>query len=724
MQHKEIVISHIRKNETGWEIQTNEAHQAGVAKLAEGFANAFGMGEWGRVLGLLHDKGKEKLAFQQHIMKESGYDETIRVEGDYSHAYVGALIVRKLFPGFNLLMENVLMGHHRGLYDDDERTHYLKEKTFPTEVNIEPMDAKLVCPRLGSAKDIHHLIRMLFSCLVDADYLDTEAFVQPEQSAVRQNKATMQELCSRMESYLGQLQRESKPTEVNAIRNYVQQVCREASRGNVGCYSLTVPTGGGKTLASILWALHHAVANGLQRIIIAIPYTSIITQTAAVLRGVFGMENVLEHHSNVQFNNVKDEGMQQRLKLATENWDYPIVVTTNVQLFESLFSNRPSNCRKLHNIARSVLVLDEAQMLPREFLQPVVDTLDTFQRVFSTSILLTTASQPVLTGRIDGVNFTVGFEGLGSVHELIPLEVSLHEKLKRVALIVDDTPKSYDEVAAEIVQHRRVLCVVNTRRDAKELFERISKYGNCYHLSRMMCPAHVQKTITEIKRKLQEDDSDALRVVSTQLIEAGVDIDFPVVYRQQAGLDSVLQAAGRCNREGHIALGTTYVFSLQKEHSLPPGFISNTNDARMALGHDTDWLAPDTMSRYFRQLYSRSTTFDKPHVKERLYANQMYFETVAKEFRMIDDNTTSVIINWEDSMQYVDQLKQDGPNYALIKQLSQYSVNVRERDLRSLHDAGAIEEIGGMLVISDSGFYDGHVGLVTENHWLEETLIM
>ena len=713
------IISHIRMSETGWEIQTNDEHQEGVAKLAEGFADVFGMGEWGRVLGLLHDKGKEKQAFQQHIKKESGYDEAIRVEGDYSHAYVGALIAKKLFPKFNLLMGNALMGHHRGLYDDDERTQFLKEKAIPTEVNIEPMNIKLEVPQLGSSKDIHHLIRMLFSCLVDADYLDTEAFMQSEQNSFRQNKATMQELCSRMESYLEQLHHESRPTEVNRIRNYVQQVCREKSHGDIDFYSLTVPTGGGKTLASVLWALHHAVANDLQRIIIAIPYTSIITQTAAVLRRVLGEENVLEHHSNVSLDGVKDEELGQRLKLATENWDYPIVVTTNVQLFESLFSNRPSDCRKLHNIAKSVLILDEAQMLPREFLQPVVDTLDTLKRVFSTSVLLTTASQPVLTGKIDGVNFRVGFEGLKSVHELIPKEVCLHEKLRRVELKVDDTPKNYDEVASEIVQHSRVLCIVNTRRDAKELFERISKDGSCYHLSRMMCPAHVQKTITEIRHKLQEDDSDTLRIVSTQLIEAGVDIDFPVVFRQQAGLDSVLQAAGRCNREGHICLGTTFVFSLQKEHPLPPGFISNTNDARMALGRDADWLSPETMKNYFRQLYARTTTFDKTQVKERLYAEPMCFETVAKEFRMIDDNTTSVVVNWENSMQYVEVLKHNGPNYALIKRLSQYSVNVRERDLKLLHDAGAIEEINGMLVISDSGFYDEHVGLITTNHWLE-----
>lgn len=722
---EEPIISHIRKTETDWEIQTNEEHQTGVAKLAEKFADAFGMGEWGRILGLLHDKGKEKRAFQQHIKKGSGYDESARVEGDYNHAYVGALIAKQLFPKYSTLIENALMGHHRGLYDDDERRQILRGRDIPNDVTVEPITARLTLPRLDNPRDIHHLVRMLYSSLVDADYLDTEAFMQPKQSGSRSNGASMKELLDKLESYLDNLRYNAQPTDVNHIRNYVQKICREKSDGKVGAYSLTVPTGGGKTLASVLWALRHAVSNNLKKIIIAIPYTSIITQTAATLRSIFGEENVLEHHSNINWDDVHDKETRLRLKLATENWDYPIVVSTNVQLFESLFSNRPSDCRKLHNIAKSVLILDEAQMLPREFLQPVVDTLETLTTVFTTSILLTTASQPILTGRIEGASYSVGFEGLGNVQELIPPKAKLYDKLRRVQLEVDDAPKSYDEVASEVSSHEQVLCVVNTRRDAKELYVRLAEAGDCYHLSRMMCPAHIRETISEIKEKLKSNSgASPLRVVSTQLIEAGVDIDFPIVYRQQAGLDSVLQAAGRCNREGLNEMGKTYVFSLQKEHPLPPGFISNTNDARMALGNEVDWLAPETMTSYFRQLYSRTSDFDKPKVKERLYSRDMYFESVAKDFHMIDDNSTLVIINWKDSMDIVEDLKHSGPSYALLKRISQFSVNVRERDLKQLQDAGVVDEVCGMLVVRDKAFYDDHVGLITENHWLEETLIM
>lgn len=259
---------------------------------------------------------------------------------------------------------------------------------------------------------------MLYSCLVDADYLDTEHFMLPEQFRLRGGKSTVEELLLKLEVYLSNLKRNVSNTEINRIRNEVQQYCIDASEDDVDFYSLTVPTGGGKTLSSVLWALRHANKNGLRRIIIAIPYTSIITQTAATLRNIFGDENVLEHHSNV---NLMDENEgSQRLKLATENWDYPIVVTTNVQLFESLFSNKPSDCRKLHNIVNSVLILDEVQTLPMGFLQPIVDTLDTLKRVFNVSILFTTASQPVLNGRIEGTNPLVGFDALPQIKEIVP----------------------------------------------------------------------------------------------------------------------------------------------------------------------------------------------------------------------------------------------------------------------------------------------------------------
>lgn len=714
------IISHIRTED--WTIQPNEEHQEGVSLMASKFAADFGMAEWGRVLGLLHDKGKEKKAFQQHILKESKKDLLIKVEGDYRHAYVGALIAKQLFPKYYPLMINALMGHHRGLYDNGDMEKVL-ELEVPNEVNVERIDVRLLVPCIGKPQDIHHLERMLYSCLVDADFLDTEAFMQPEQSRLRGKYDSLTILEEKLKAYLEGLKKNAPDTEVNRIRNEVQNWCIEESANPSGFYSLTVPTGGGKTLASVLWAIKHAIKNDLKRVIIAIPYTSIITQTANVLRNIFGEENVLEHHSNVDHTAFDDKELSQTLKLATENWDYPIIVTTNVQLFESLFSNKPSDCRKLHNIAKSVLILDEVQTLPIEFLGPIIDTFDTLKRVFGVSILFTTASQPKLKGKIQGTNPMVTIDGLSEIHEIVPRSANLHDRLRRVELEFEESRKNYDEIAEELSQHPRVLCIVNTRKDAKELYSRLPKDGICLHLSRMMCPDHVMDTIERIKSALKNPSNAIIRVVATQLIEAGVDIDFPVVFRQEAGLDSILQAAGRCNREGKLEMGKAFVFGFQKP--LPPGFMTQTNNARIGMGKNHDWFSPDAMEAYFRQLYSRVDSFDKASIKDLLYKPEMQFETAASEFQLIDDNTTSVIVNWKNSLDLVERLKKEGVTYSLMKSLSHFSVNVRNNDLKKLTDAGAVEEVlEGVYVVGDPIFYDKEVGLITDNHWLEESLIV
>ena len=489
-----------------------------------------------------------------------------------------------------------------------------------------------------------------------------------------------------------------------------------------GFYSLTVPTGGGKTLSSLVWALRHAVHNGMKRIIIAIPYTSIIVQTASILKKIFGEESVLEHHSNFDPQSVKKE-FRHKAKLATENWDYPIVVTTNVQLFESMFSNKPSDCRKLHNIANSVIILDEVQTLPTDYLQPIVDALKSYQRMFGISVLFTTASQPVLSGLIEGCNPQAAFQGIDNITEIIPKEYVLHERLRRVRLDIDNTGSTYDEIANRLLRHDKVLCIVNTRNDAREIFERLPKEGLTIHLSRMMCPRHVSKAIQEIKQALSDNSETVIRVVATQLIEAGVDIDFPVVYRQEAGLDSILQAAGRCNREGKLDIATTYVFSLSVEHKLY-GSIIDANNARLNMINVNDWFAPETMTEYFRQLYCRKETFDKKDLKTLLYKpTEMCFAEATKEFRLIEETGKTVYVNMDDSLELVERLKNDGITYSLMKQLSQYSVNIHERDFLKLLSYGAIEEvIEGIYVVNDRAQYDENIGLRLDNHWMNEIL--
>lgn len=714
-----LYISHI-KNESGqWFIQTNEEHQANVAALASKFASSFGMGEWGKVMGLLHDKGKETIAFQQYIRKESGYEPDISITSDTHHAYIGALTIQKLFPQPSALLSNPIAGHHRGLYDSGDLKELLK-CNIPQEVKTVPITATLNLPQIQLQRyHFHHLVRFLFSCLVDADRLDTEAFMNPVQSRLRGSHVSMAELKQMLEQHLSLLNQSAPDTYVNKVRRYVQEQCVAESQAETGYYSLTVPTGGGKTLASVLWALNHAVRNNLQRVIIAIPYTSIITQTAATLKHIFGEENVLEHHSEVDYG-VSEE--VSPLQLATENWDYPIIVTTNVQFFESLFSNRPSQCRKLHNIARSVVIFDEVQTLPLEFYQPIIEGIKTLKEVFGTSLLFTTASQPVLEGAHRS------FDGLDHIHPIISDDRQLHKELKRVEIEEMQESCTYDDIAEKLAHHNRVLCIVNTRRDAKEIYERLPQEGITLHLSRMMCSAHIKQTIQQIKEALASDMEIPIRVVSTQLIEAGVDIDFPVVYRQEAGLDSILQAAGRCNREGKIKEGRTFVFSLSKEHNLPVGYISQTNNARKNMGAIEDWFAPDTVNRYFEQLYSRVDSFDKKQICALCNEpRSVQFETVADEFHLIEDNSIPVYVGYGDGETLINEMLNTRlmVSYQLIKQLSQYSVNVRQSDFKTLQEAGAVLSVADNIhILQDSLLYNDKVGLTCHNKFLEETIII
>ena len=718
-----IFISHIRPDEV---IQSNASHQNGVADLASEFARDFGMEDFGRIMGLLHDKGKEQIEWQRYIRSVNGYgNDSAQINSGPHHAYVGACIACKQYQSISPVIAQPIAGHHRGLYDHCDFIEATK-KGIPHEITI---DEAIPCamPSISNLKhyDYHHLVRMLFSCLVDADSLDTERFMLTEQANLRGNHSTLEVLLEKLEVHLRHLRVIAEDNNVNRIRDYVQELCITESKEEKGFYSLTVPTGGGKTLASVLWALHHAVKNGLKRIIIAIPYTSIIAQTAATLKHIFGEDNVLEHHSNVNPESIINEQLRERLQLATENWDYPIIVTTNVQLFESLFSNKRSDCRKLHNIVKSVIILDEVQTLPLGFLKPIVHSLDTLQRVFGTSILFTTASQPILCGRILGANPWASFDALPSVHEIIPAEAQLHDKLRRVELHFMDGARSYHEIAEELSQYSKVLCIVNTRRDAKEIYDLLPKEGICLHLSRMMCPAHVSATIQKIKEALQAQIDRPIRVIATQLIEAGVDIDFPVVFRQEAGLDSILQAAGRCNREGKQKLGTTYVFSLGKEHPLPVGHITQTNNARINMGRQMDWFAPDSMTKYFKQLHSRVNNFDDKQIQDLLYKPECEFEEAAHQFHLIDDQSIPVIVTWNESSSLYKQLISYGPSYHLMKKLAQFSVNVRERDFNLLKSIGAIDEpFDGIYAISDHGFYKADTGLSLENQWLEETFII
>lgn len=719
-------ISHLKFDESTqrWNIQTNVNHSNGVAQLAKAFAHEFDMDSFGQIEGLLHDKGKEQLGFQNYIQGITGYNMDITYQKT-CHAFVGALLSKKLFPQVYPLISYPIMGHHAGLPDFDNFEETMK-KNIPNDVAIEELKIQ---PQTNTQlrtykQDIHHIIRMLYSCLVDADFLDTESFMNEDNANLRGNKSELKDLLPLLERKLQEF-KNSQPSAVNQIRAQIQEQCIKSSEEDKsGFFSLTVPTGGGKTISSIVWAIHHAIKYGKKRIIIAIPYTSIITQTAQTLREIFGEENVLEHHSNTDPDRIQDKKRALEMKLATENWDYPIIVTTNVELFESMFSNKPSSCRKLHNICNSVLILDEVQTLPLEYLQPIVDSLKTYQRIFGTTVLFTTASLPALKGEIrHGSKQEAALHGIEDIKEIIPESFRLHEKLRRVNLHFDNECSSYDEIAKRLSKYDKVLCIVNTRKDAMEIFTRLPKEGLTIHLSRMMCSQHIRETIDNIKKSLLDNNQKIIRVVTTQLIEAGVDIDFPIVFRQEAGLDSILQAAGRCNREGKLGISDSYVFRLNKP--LPPGYISNAANAQKNLPKDMDWFAPQTMIQYFIQLYSRTATFDKADINDYLYKPiDFCFEKAAKNFKLIEDNSISVIVNYKNSTDLIAELKNRGINYGIMKKLGQYSVNIHEKDFKKLNEAGLIEEtIEGIYFMPDREQYNEKLGLLTKNHWLDEILI-
>ena len=729
------IISHIRKEDLA--IQTNKAHSCGVAERAELFTQALGMPGWGTFLGLLHDKGKEKKDFQTYIRLMNEFPADSRTYQDKTHAYVGALLAKRLFPKGYHFVAYALAGHHAGMPDSYSLEELLK-KDLPEEVSWDGLPDVPSPPsylRQMQQPDLNHLFRMLYSCLVDADYLDTENFMMPGQARLRNNQTSLADLLPKLEVYLQNLAERSADTPVNRIRKQVQDVCRQAAERPSGVYSLTVPTGGGKTLSSILWAMLHAIRQGKQRIILSIPYTSIITQTAAVLKKIFGDDQVLEHHSNlaVDETDVLDE-TALRKKLATENWDFPIIVTTNVQLLESMYASHPSACRKLHNIANSVLLFDEVQTLPGERLQPIVDALRTYQRFFGVSLLFTTASQPTLEGVRPGHQADLlGFE---KIEEIVPAAWHLHEKLRRVHLHFCTSPLTYQEISEQLLQHPRVLCIVNTRKDAGEIFSRLgeSEPGALhFHLSRMMCAEHLDHTLHEIKEALQRDASTPIRVVSTQLVEAGVDIDFPVVYRQEAGLDSILQAAGRCNREGKLPeLGRTEVFQIEGRR-VPLGTLNYANQARLNMPVPKDWFSPEAMKDYFTHFYHQIPTFDKKEedkdglkwtMHELLYSvKKLMFDTADHVFRLIDSKGYSVVVHYGESDTLMNHLKNGVFDPLLFRRLNRYAVQLNEHDFKAFVEAGMIEPVQGLYYLSDSAQYHSSVGLKLDNHWIDEILI-
>lgn len=727
-------FAHIRHKSDRWETQSIKEHCEGTAALAENMARAFGAGEWARLCGLWHDIGKYSPKFQQHIIAYSGFDKTVRDPGKVDHATAGALLASEELKGMYLPIAYCICGHHSGLMDyigdgrsnlqfhlSTQSQHYLDnirqfipKDTSPPNLPMPNFDNNSHKPKAW-----HLWIRMLFSCLVDADWLDTERFMKPEEFNARGHYSSLRQLKPIIDNYLENLDKETPKTKVNAIRAEVQDACKKAGALPQGIYSLTVPTGGGKTLSSLLWAMEHAMQHGLTRIIIAIPYTSIVTQTSDKLREILGDENIVEQHSYADFEKMPCD-KRRKMKLVTENWDAPIIVTTNVQLFESLYSNKTSRCRKLHNIAKSVLILDEVQTLPAENLQPIIDILGSLSKYMGTSILFTTATQPAFTGTIgSGLAKFKGLESKEIIHDVD----KLFNEMRRVKIVFETESFSYDTLAQLINGSEQILCVVNTRGEAQQLYNALPDKSNVFHLSRMMCQQHISDELEIIKERLKS--GEPVKVISTQLIEAGVDIDFPVVWREMSGLDSIAQSAGRCNREGKMRQGQVHVFEL--DGSRPRGIMAKAADTTRDLldsGKD-DFLNPNTAKDYFRLFYAKLNDADKSGITDSLYKQCPDFEQAANAFHMIDDNTLTVYVPYsEEGEKLTEELRSGDYSVPLMRKLQRFSVNVPISKRDDIERMGVLKLSDYTYVLPDCSNYDNSTGLVFENKWLDDDLIL
>ncbi|KAF0203037.1 MAG: CRISPR-associated helicase Cas3 [Bacteroidetes bacterium] len=739
-------IAHIKRiSEIEFEKQEMLDHLNGTAIIAQDFAREFNNPEWGKLLGLWHDLGKYSSEFQEYIRVNSGYEEDDQKRSKTDHTSAAAILSKEIYPNIWPPLAYCIAGHHAGLHNfthdpgvSGDLSDRLKKQEFLDKVRskipVKLLEKVNLKPPIGKSidpKQMNLWVRMLFSCLVDADYLDTERFMNPESFARRGKYDSLSELKSRFDIYMEEIVKNAPFTTVNSIRSRILEDCIKSGELSPGFFSITVPTGGGKTLSSMAWALVHALKYDKTRIIFAIPYTSIITQTAQIYRSIFGDDNVIEHHSNID-----EVTNTQERKLAAENWDAPIVVTTNVQLFESLYSNKTSRCRKLHNLVNSIIILDEAQMLPPEFLNPILTTLKGLVENYSASVLFSTATQPALTGKIGGKG-QFAFEGISSdsVRELVQNIDDLALKLKRVEIkLPENINESVDwhDIADELKKHEQVLCIVNTRNQCRELHELMPE--DTLHLSRLMCTAHIMDVIDEVKHRLKENMP--VRVISTQLIEAGVDIDFPVVYRAIAGLDSIAQCAGRCNREGKLnkenRLGLMSVFVPAK--GTPIGLMRKGADTFKEMlsnrkGRETSLLEPKDFQEYFRLFYSKIDNFDKADISDSLWKDaqsmRFQFATAARDFRLIDDkNSQTILVDYKDGSSLINQLKRIGPEPWLMRKLQRYTVSVNERDFAEIRRAGLIVELHGCWIQEYSKLYNQHSGLQLKGKWLEEINII
>lgn len=734
--------AHVKINADGsWsEPQYLDEHLIKTSELAGCFAKVFNSESWGRAAGLCHDIGKSTNEWQEYLCKSSGMideetHDTIN-KRKIDHSSPSAKLAEIFFgTARGRILSYCIAGHHAGLPDYYGSQSSLKFRIQNTSItNIREEATKILkevndfTPPWGFERhglDLSLWIRMIFSCLVDADFLDTEEYMDDEKASLRCGYLPISKILGRFNSYIDDIIRTANingETRVNKARRRVLEDCRKAAQLEPGFFSLTVPTGGGKTLSSMAFALEHSVKYGKQRIIYVIPYTSIIEQNADVFRAAIGSDQVIEHHSNLD-----EENSTLRSKLAAENWDAPIIVTTSVQFFESLFAAKPSRCRKLHNIANSVVILDEAQLVPIEFLGPILSTMKLLVDHYKVTFVICTATKPAFEERDD-------FKGLpqGCIREIVQDVPRLYSELRRVDVppIDTKTPKNWEQIAEELSAFDRVLCIVSDRKSCRELY-RLMPEGT-YHLSALMCAQHRSDIIREIKEKLKQNDT--VRVISTQLIEAGVDIDFPVVYRAMAGLDSIAQAAGRCNREGRLntegKLGKVIVFVPPRK--APVGLLRKAAETTVRLLDSglNDPIDHAVFDTYFSELYWKANSIDKEGIIKLLEPDTsdcgIQFRTAAESFKIIDDsNQRTILVPYNEGADLIRQLASIGPERWILRKLQRYTVNVYTDQFNALQKRGSLKEVSfGIFALECDVEYDKKIGLLIDEMPTDPTSYM
>jgi CRISPR-associated endonuclease/helicase Cas3 len=670
------------------EWQLLDDHLLAVANLAERLADSFAPG-WGRLAGLWHDAGKYQKAFQKYIESDSD----AHIKGP-DHATVGAIIAKaqKAPP-----LAFVIAGHHGGLPDAEDLRNRLERKQslvdesraggLPRWMEEAPIPALPPCLNTSDSLQLSLWTRFLFSALVDADFLDTEKFYS---GGVERESSwpSLADLKNRLDTFLDSKTQGASRTPVNEMRARVLEACRRAAAFKPGAFTLTVPTGGGKTFSSLAFALDHAVQHRLERVIVVIPYTSIIEQTAQEYRKALGEDAVVEHHTNV------DPDCETRQnRLASENWDAPVVVTTSVQFFESLYANRTSRCRKLHRIVRSVVVFDEVQTFPVDLLEPVRRVLRELTTTYGSTALLCTATKPEL------------LEGAREIVVNPAREFAVVARRSEILMPSSSEPIAWEDLASQLRNHEQVMAIVHRRDDAQQLAQLVG--DNCLHLSARMCAEHRSDVLAEVKRRL--DRGQRCRLVATQLVEAGVDIDFPEVFRAFAGADSLAQAAGRCNREGR-GRGRLHVFNAPTK---PPQGVLRTGlqIAQLMEAEGTlDLKSPETFSRYFARLYGISE--HDPRAVLAAERNQK-FKTVAELFRMIEETGEPVVAPYGDEwLPRLNAIRYGGVTRLGMRRLQRFMVNLYPQEIKTLWNAGALERIAETFWAVVPGFriYDNRWG--------------